>query len=161
MTHRHGFTRIEALIFIVVVAILAWTVVPGCGSQGVVGPEAPPPDRELLQREADLRATLQEVRDAVGLFLSDTGAYPWALSDITKPASEPPEVGLNADGCPVDINASDYKGPYMTTACGGGLPCEPLHGYKNWVYATVMPDVGGVFVQCMAMASDGTYYSTW
>ncbi len=160
MTHRHGFTRIEALIFIVVVAILAWTVVPGCGSQGVVGPEAPPPDRELLQREADLRATLQQLRDAVGLFLSDTGAYPEQLSDITKPASEPPWSGLHARGHTVRINASDYKGPYITTA-DGGLPRDPLHGNRNWIYLVAAPGVGEVHVNCMAMASDGTYYSTW
>jgi|GEM_PF-1140782 len=159
MTHRHGFTRIEALIFIVVVAILAWTVVPGCGSQGVVGPE-PPPDAELLQREADLRATLQQLRDAVGLFLSDTGAYPEALSHIMKPASEPPVSGLHAHSYVVLINASDYKGPYITTA-DGRLPRDPMHGYRNWVYSIAAPSVGEVFVPCMAMASDGTDYSTW
>ncbi len=159
MTHRHGFTRIEALIFIVVVAILAWTVVPGCGSQGVVGPE-PPPDPELLQREADLRATLQQLRDAVGLFLSDTGLYPCHLSDLTKPASEPPAGGLDPWSRMLPINASDYKGPYITTA-GGGLPWDPLHGNRNWVYLQAAPGVGEVHVNCMAMASDGTYYSTW
>ena len=155
MTHRHGFTRIEAPIFIVLVATLGWSVVPGCGGQRVVGP-----DPQLLRREAELRATLQQLRDAVALFLSDTGAYPCFLSEITKPASEAPERGLHPeDGYVVPINPSDYRGPYITTPCGG-LPWDPIHGNRDWVYPGFPPHLGQVFAWG-GRASDGTDYSTW
>ena len=56
MKRRSGFTLIEVLIVIVVIAILAAIVVPRLLGAG----------REA--REASLRAHLQEIRNALGLF---------------------------------------------------------------------------------------------
>ncbi|MGD8241116.1 MAG: prepilin-type N-terminal cleavage/methylation domain-containing protein [Armatimonadota bacterium] len=145
MKRRKGFTLIEVLIVIVVIAVLASIVIPrllGAGRQA---------------KEASLRAHLQELRNSIGLFQSHTGVYPAALADIMGAAA--PASGLDVAGAAVAINASDYKGPYLTTA-SGNLPENPITNAVDWVYGTVAPDVGAVHAPAGG-ALDGTDYSTW
>jgi len=145
MKRRKGCTLIEVLIVIVVIAVLASIVIPrllGAGRQA---------------KEASLRAHLQELRNSIGLFQSHTGTYPAALADIMGAAS--PASGLDTAGAAVSINATDYKGPYLTTA-SGGLPNDPITQAIDWVYGTVSPNVGEVHSPA-GSALDGTDYSTW
>ena len=121
-------------------------------------------NRELLRREGELRDTLQQLRAAVALFLSDTGAYPSLLSDIMRPASDAPQWGLDRqEGCAVSINATDCKGPYLTTA-DGSLPDNPITGGNvvgtDWFYGVTAPNVGEVHAPA-GSALDGTDYWTW
>jgi len=142
LSRRSGFTLIEVLIVIVVIAILAAIVVRrllGAGRQA---------------REASLRAHLQEMRNAIGLFQAQCGDYPNALADIVATAA--PASGGNG----VAINASDFKGPYLTTP-DGGLPKNPMTGANaegtDWLYTKTT----GALKAKSGTAVDGTNYSTW
>jgi general secretion pathway protein G len=142
MKRRSGFTLIEVLIVIVVIAILAAIVVPRLLGAG----------REA--REASLRAHLQEIRNAIGLFQAQCGDYPAALADIM--ATTAPAAGGNG----VVINAADFRGPYLTTA-DGNLPKNPITGANvvgtDWTYTAT---TGAVKAKA-GTAVDGTNYSNW
>jgi len=138
MRGRKGFTLIEVLIVIVVIAILAAIVVPRLLGAG----------REA--REASLRAHLQELRNAVGLFQAQCGDYPAQLADLM--ATSAPATGANG----VDINTADWKGPYLTTP-GGGLPENPITGAVDWDYV----GTDGSVHAPAGTAVDGSDYSTW
>jgi len=146
MKSRKGFTLIEVLIVIVVIAVLASIVIPrllGAGRQA---------------KEAALRGTLQELRNSIGLFQSHTGCYPAQLSDLMATAA--PATGLDTGGASVNINANDYKGPYLTTP-DGALPKNPITAVNtDWVYDTTGTTVGAVHAAAGG-ALDGTDYSTW
>ncbi len=150
---RKGFTLIEVLIVIVVIAVLASIVIPrllGAGRQA---------------KEAALRATLQELRNSIGLFQSHTGTYPAGLADIMLPATAPPASGLDVLGAALGINATDYRGPYLTTP-DGQLPDNPITGANvqgtDWIYGTVAPNVGEVHAAPGAsMDATAGDYSTW
>ncbi|MHB9130580.1 MAG: type II secretion system protein [Armatimonadota bacterium] len=106
---RRGFTLIEMLIVIVVIAILALIVIPRLMSAG------------RKAKEATLRANLQELRNAIGQFEADCGVYPTNLNDLVAAS----ETNLATTGVP----ANSYKGPYLTIGggvAGSGLPLNPF-----------------------------------
>ena len=142
MKRHSGFTLIEVLIVIVVIAILAAIVVPRLLGAG----------REA--REASLRAHLQELRNAVGLFQAQVGDYPADLTQIMD--STAPATGANG----VVINPNDFRGPYLTTA-SGELPDNPITGANavgvDWNYAAATGDISAA----AGTAVDGTDYSNW
>ena len=142
MKRRSGFTLIEVLIVIVVIAILAAIVVPRLLGAG----------REA--REASLRAHLQEMRNAIGLFQAQCGDYPADLEDIM--ATTAPATGANS----VAINANDFRGPYLTTS-NGELPNNPISGDNevgtDWTYTAT---IGAVKAKT-GTAVDGSDYSSW
>jgi type II secretion system protein G len=142
LRRRTGFTLIEVLIVIVVIAILAAIVVPRLLGAG----------REA--REASLRAHLQEMRNAIGLFQAQCGDYPDALADIM--ATTAPASGGNG----VVINPNDFHGPYLTTP-GGGLPNNPISGANaegtDWLYTKTT----GALAAKAGSAVDGSNYSQW
>jgi general secretion pathway protein G len=146
-----GFTLIEVLIVIVVIAVLASIVIPrllGAGRQA---------------KEASLRAHLQELRNSIGLFQSHTGLYPSLLSDIMLPATTPPANGVDVTGTAAPLQPTDYKGPYLTTA-DGNLPNNPITSGNvvgtDWLYSTSAPTVGEVHA-ASGTALDSSDYSTW
>jgi len=146
MKRRKGFTLIEVLIVIVVIAVLASIVIPrllGAGRQA---------------KEASLRAHLQELRNSIGLFQSHTGTYPAALADIMGNAA--PVSGLSVTAQVIPINASDYKGPYLTTA-DGNLPKNPITSAIDWVYTVIAPSVGAVHAPAGGALDGVTNYSEW
>jgi type II secretion system protein G len=108
LARRRGFTLIELLIVISVIAILALIVVPrllGAGRKA---------------KESALKGNLQQLRNAIEQFQSDTGVYPLVLADVVAPA----EADVTAT-----IPADSYKGPYLTPkgGIGGvGLPKNPF-----------------------------------
>ncbi|MHB9133264.1 MAG: type II secretion system protein [Armatimonadota bacterium] len=106
---RRGFTLIEMLIVIVVIAILALIVIPRLMSAG------------RKAKEATLKANLQQLRNAIGQFEADCGVYPTNLNDLVAGS----ETQLATTGIP---NGS-YKGPYLTIGggvAGSGLPLNPF-----------------------------------
>jgi len=142
LSRRTGFTLIEVLIVIVVIAILAAIVVPRLLGAG----------REA--REASMRAHLQEIRNALGLFQAQMGDYPDALADIM--ATTAPASGGNG----VVFNGNDFHGPYLTTP-DGNLPKNPISGANaegtDWLYVKTT----GALHAKAGTAVDGTDYSTW
>jgi len=110
MRRRTGFTLIEVLIVIVVIAILAAIVIPRLLGAG------------RSAREASLLAHLQELRNAIALFQAQCGMYPEQLSD------------LMVTSAPSYVHAPDYQGPYLTTS-DGNLPKDPVTGAADWTYS--------------------------
>ena len=147
MKRRKGFTLIEVLIVIVVIVVLASIVIPrllGAGRQA---------------KEASLRAHLQELRNSVGLFQSHTGTYPAVLADIM--GNTAPVSGLSVTAAVININATDYKGPYLTTA-DGNLPKNPITSLVDWDYGIVIPNVGAVHASAGGTLAGGSdNYSLW
>ena len=82
-------------------------------------------------REASLRATLQQLRNAIALFQAQCGAYPARLDDLM--AVTAPPHGTNSRGGRARINPTDYQGPYLTTP-DGQLPEDPITGDGEWDY---------------------------
>ncbi len=140
---RRGFTLIEVLIVTVYMALIAAIVLPR-----VTG-------ATRRARETNMRATLQEIRKAVGSFQAETGLYPASLSDIVT--TTPPPTGLDRAGNHVTILAVDFRGPYLRVR-GGGLPKDEITGAPDWLY-TATPPVGQVHSAALGDSLDGGPYS--
>lgn len=106
--------------------------------------------------EANLRATLRELRTAVASFQAETGLYPLQLIDICE--SSPPATGLTDKGLEVPIYQDDFHGPYLL-APGGSLPVDRTLGERTWDYCTTAPGVGTVHSLSTGTDLDGEPYS--
>lgn len=139
---RKGFTLIEVLIVIVVIAILAAIIVPRVWIN------------KRAKSEATLRVCLQEMRNAIGLFYAQCGDYPSQLYDLV--ADTPPMIGGNGK----QINHDDFRGPYMGTEYPW-LPINPITGGNvegvDWIYN---PKTGEVRAKS-GTALDGSDYDEW
>jgi general secretion pathway protein G len=135
-----GFTLIEMLIVIVVIAILALIVIPrllGAGRKA---------------KEATLKGDLHSLRNAIQQFEADLGDYPATLAQLvatTKP------TGNGGSGISLDSNG--YQGPYLRTP-DGGLPVDPFTGTNTWTYTAT---TGEVHSASTLSALDATSYSAW
>lgn len=149
LVRRKGFTLIEVLIVIVVIAILAAIVVPrllGAGRQA---------------RETALKGEIHQLRNSIGLFQAHNGCYPQQLSDLMLNVSSPPAQGVSQDGATmVDIITVDWQGPYLDTP-DGNLPNDPITGAADWNYLNSGVDVGDIHSASTGTGLDGTAYSTW
>jgi general secretion pathway protein G len=135
-----GFTLIEMLIVIVVIAILAMIVIPrllGAGRKA---------------KESALKGDLQQLRNSIQQFEADCGDFPAAIGDLmTAPAA-----GSNGgNGIALDVGA--WKGPYMRTS-DNGLPKDPFTAAADWTYVATSGDVHSAST---LTALDGTNYSDW
>ena len=138
---RHkGFTLIEMLIVIVVIAILALIVIPrllGAGRKA---------------KEAALRGDLHQLRNAIQQFEADCGDYPLDENDLqTAPAA-----GSNG-GSGISLDVSGWQGPYLRTP-DGNLPVDPFTTLVDWTYT---PATGEIHSSSTLTALDGTAYSAW
>jgi general secretion pathway protein G len=139
---RTGFTLIEMLIVIVVIAILALIVIPrllGAGRRA---------------KEAALRGDLHQFRNAIQQFEADVGDYPAALDQLVATKDSPPS-GSGGSGLPLDSSA--YRGPYLRNP-DGGLPRDPFTSATDWDYT---PATGEVHSSSTLVALDNTAYSSW
>src|SRR5690348_566110 len=100
-TFRKGFTLMELLIVIIVIAVLAAIALPRFINSG------------LRSKESSLKADLKLYRNAIQTYSNDTGAYPATLSDLA--ATSAPASGLDSTGAVKSIVASSWKGPYIDT----------------------------------------------
>ncbi len=135
-----GFTLIEMLIVIVVIAILALIVIPrllGAGRKA---------------KEASLKGDLHQLRNAIQQFEADCGDYPADLDALmTKPADG------DTGGQGLDLDPAGWQGPYLRTA-DGGMPVDPFNPTGDWDYTM---DTGEVHSSSTLNALDGTAYSSW
>lgn len=131
---RRGFTLVELLVVIVVLAVLAAIVLPK-----FVG-------ASQRSREAALRADLKLLRNAIAAFNADTAVYPASLADLA--ATSAPASGKTAAGTDQNITASDWHGPYIEE-----VPTDPING-AAFSYSTAAGTVGKV-------TSTATGYTTW
>jgi type II secretion system protein G len=110
---RRGFTLIELLIVISVIAILALIVVPKLMGAA------------RKAKESALKGNLQQLRNAIEQFQSDTGEYPDTLADL---------VAATEGDVDATIPTGSYKGPYLSTKGGiggAGLPMNPFADPKS------------------------------
>jgi general secretion pathway protein G len=145
VSRKHkGFTLIEMLIVIVVIAILALIVIPrllGAGRKA---------------KEATLRGDLHQLRNAIQQFEADMGDYPLTLDQLVAAKGSPPS-GNGGSGVALDSNG--YQGPYLRTP-DGGLPKDPFTNAADWSYAD--PATGEVHSASTMGALDGvTTYDSW
>ncbi len=142
MTNRKskGFTLIEMLIVIVVIAILALIVIPrllGAGRKA---------------KEATLKGDLHQLRNAIQQFEADCGDYPASLDDLqTAPAAG------SQGGSGIDLDVDGWQGPYLRTP-DGGLPKDPFTGAADWDYTA---SSGDVHSSSTLTAINGENYSDW
>jgi len=136
--HR-GFTLIEMLIVIVVIAILALIVIPrllGAGRKA---------------KEATLRGDLHQIRNAIQQFEADCGDYPLQIDQLqTQPTG-----GDGGTGVALDVTG--WQGPYLRTP-DGGLPKDPFTSEADWQYD---PPTGDVVSASTLTAINGDAYNTW
>lgn len=138
---RSGFTLVELLIVIVIIAVLAAIALPRFMDSG------------QRSKEASLKADLKLVRNALELFKNDTGAWPAQLSDLTVTAA--PAAGKDNAGASKNISATDFKGPYLRT-----IPNDPIAN-SAFTYSTTSPNIGVVSSSASGNGLDGTAYNTW
>jgi general secretion pathway protein G len=141
---ERGFTIIELLIVLIVVAILAMIVVPRLMGAG----------REA--REARLRADLRALRSAVQIFRADMGGHPSKLDELLR-HTPPNKCRVPPDGYQMDCLSTGFRGPYLTTP-DGQLPVDAVSGQREWRYDR---DTGHVNSEAEGMALDGTPYPSW
>lgn len=148
--HR-GFTLLELLNVIVVIAILALIVIPHL--MGV----------NRKARESRLRADLQQLRKAIALFESDTGEFPATLQDIVAPNKD------MLDGADSDMVHEQYRGPYLAPSESiqvsnyVGLPANPFITPTDTTIAhhwTYQKSNGTVKSAVTGMSLDGVAYES-
>jgi len=140
---RKGFTLIEMLIVIVVIAILALIVIPrllGAGRRA---------------KESALRGDLQQLRNAIQQFEADLGDYPLTVDQLMADPASPPS-GQGGGG--IDLDPEGYKGPYLRTP-DNNLPVDPFTGAADWAYTA---STGEVHSASTLTSLDGTTtYDLW
>jgi general secretion pathway protein G len=140
---EQGFTLIEVLIVIVVVAILAMIVIPRVMAATRRG------------KEATVRANLKQLRDAIERFEANTAAWPPALTDVL--AANGAAISADADGRGLSVDRTAYDGPYVVSP-DGNLPKDPFTNAADWNYNN---STGEVHSSSTLTAIDGSAYSTW
>ena len=131
-----GFTLVELLIVIIIIAVLAAIAIPKFANSS------------QRSKEAALHADLKLYRNAIELFKADTGAYPATLADLA--ATSAPANGVDSStGATKSIIASDWKGPYLQS-----VENDPISS-AAFGYSTTSPTVGAV------TSSAGSPYNTW
>jgi general secretion pathway protein G len=135
-----GFTLIEMLIVIVVIAILALIVIPrllGAGRKA---------------KEATLRGDLHQLRNAIQQFEADCGDYPANTAQLmTQPSG-----GNGGTGIALDVNG--WQGPYLRTS-DNNLPKDPFtDSSTTWSYTAA---TGHIQSGSTLTAINGEAYSSW
>lgn len=136
-----GFTLVELLVVIVVLAVLAAIVLPKFV------------DSSRRSKEAALRSDLKLYRNAISLFHTDCDSYPAALSDLAVTSA--PATGKDSAGNDKAIVAANWHGPYVQA-----VENDPVSG-AAFTYSTTNPTVGKVTSSAAGNGLDGTAYSTW
>ena len=140
---RCGFTLIEVLIVITVIAILSMLVIPRAMSA------------RRRAKEAQLKGNLIELRECIELFEATTAAWPPQLADLMVPSGD--DISGNFDGRGGMVDRMAYDGPYLVTG-DGGLPKDPFTGAADWAYSNV---TGEVHSTSDLTSLTGEAYNTW
>ncbi len=154
---RVGFTLIEVLLVVVIIAIVAATVLT----------------RVFIARqranESQTRGNLRELRRAVRMFENDMGAYPVRLIDVC--ARTVPNQGLMVAGNSVrtvtftEEQKKEFKGPYYEYPTWSLPPNALTRGSQegvDWIYNSGDPaTLGSVQNGAPGLDSTGAPYSDW
>jgi prepilin-type N-terminal cleavage/methylation domain-containing protein len=140
---RGGFTLIEVLIVIVVIAILSMLVIPRAMAA------------RRCAKEAQLRGNLKQLRDGIERFEATTAAWPPSVNDLM--ASNGSGISSNFDGRGGWVDRNSYDGPYLVTG-DGQLPKDPFTASADWSYDNT---TGSVHSSSTLVSIGGAAYSTW
>ncbi len=140
---NRGFTLIEVLCVVIMVAALALMVIPR-----LVG-------AQRKAKESQLSGDLKMMRDAIEHFQSNTGAWPPALADLM--AANGNAISANTDGNNVSVDRKGYEGPYIQTSTNT-LPLDPFTVKSDWTYDN---KTGVVHSNSQLLALNGTAYRNW
>ena len=132
---QRGFTLVELLVVIVVLAVLAAIVLPKFMNSSA------------RSKESSLRSDLKLMRNAVSVFQADIGKYPSTLADLSE--TDKTKV-KDQDGNVV--KATDWHGPYVEAVPTGPIAGAALN-YDN--------TTGKVTSGATGNGLDGSAYSTW
>jgi general secretion pathway protein G len=140
---RVGFTLVEVLIVIVVIAILSMLVIPRAMAA------------RRHAKEAQLRGNLKQLRDAIERFEATTAAWPPVLADVM--ADDGGDISADFDGRGGYVDRSAYDGPYLLTG-DGQLPPDPFTSAADWNYDNT---TGDVHSSSPLVSVKGSAYNTW
>ena len=138
-----GFTLIEMMILICVIAILAMIIIPRLVAA------------KRHAKEVQLAGNLKQIRDAIERFEATTGAWPPAVADIIAASGAAISADLDGRGGGVDRTA--YDGPYLV-AFSSGLPRDTFTEAADWNYDNAS---GAIRSSSTLRALDGSNYNTW
>ena len=130
-----GFTLVELLVVIVVLAVLAAIVLPKFMNSSA------------RSKESAMKSDLKLMRNALSLFQADIGKYPSALADLAE--TDKTKVKDSAGNV---VSATDWHGPYIDSVI-----TDPISG-AAFTYSSA---TGKVTSSATGNALDGTAYSTW
>ena len=138
---KKGFTLVEVLVVVVVIAILAAVVLPKFVNSG------------LRSKESALRSDLKLSRNAVEMFHNDCDAWPNSLADLAVTTA--PANGVDDSGNSKAIIAANWKGPYVAA-----VEVDPVSG-NALTYSKTAGSVGKVTASATGNDSSGVAYSTY
>lgn len=105
---RRAMTMVEILLALAILAILAAVVIPTTAGQLRQG------------HSSALASQLVNLRDAIGNYRENVGAYPVSLSQLT---TQP--VAGSDDSCGIDLSGAEiagWRGPYINQNIVGNMP---------------------------------------
>lgn len=113
---KKGFTLVELLVVMAIIAILATVIIAGFRSSQMRG------------RDAQRKSNLKQIANALEIFFADYGKYPPASGTQIASCSYNPANGSGTACVWGSGTISDTKTTYMRT-----LPTDPL-SFQNYVY---------------------------
>ena len=140
---KRGFTLVELLIVIIIIAVLAAVAIPKFQHSSE------------RSREVALRRNLSLLRGAVEKFHNDCNGWPVTLNDLA--ATTAPPNCLNSGGNLKVLQAARYQGPYLIS-----VPTSPIQsGSFVYVDDNDGPKPIGTVLHTPGVALDGSNFEDW
>ena len=157
---QFGFTLVELLFVIILIAVLASVAIPKFSST------------PLRSREANLKHNLKLIREAEDRCEADTGLVVpiTALASRTAPSTGWPRGRMGVLWPVRALKASDWRGPYLSS-----IPVNPFAGNSSvttnstghsptvaWTASSGQAfNSSFVYYPSTTISSEGTAYRTW